>query len=300
MAYAIANVDYVILGLFQPGAVFAVYVLAFRLANAIPSQLSFVAARVLTVDLAADDPEGRQPVYEQYTRTLFLFGIVGAVATGLLAGVLPDVLGAEWRSITWVLAALACVVPWRMVLGVAGTLGVVAQRSRDLLSLGAGAPRAGGRRLQHRGRDRPAGLRRDGRRLGGAGQPRLSPPRGSHGRCPRGRRSCRWRPSPSSASSSPPRRSSDRQEPVRAALSAAPALLRVEALADVGPHGVAIRGAAAPRAMRSASDSPSVARTAHPPATSTRAGWSEITGVQPHAIASAMAIPNVSCQDSWT
>ena len=94
-----------------------------------------MAARVLTVDLAADDPAGRQPVYEQYTRTLFLFGIGGAVATGLLAGLLPDVLGAEWQSITWVLAALACVVPWRMVLGVAGTLGVVAQRSKDLLSL---------------------------------------------------------------------------------------------------------------------------------------------------------------------
>jgi len=135
VAYAIANVDYLILGLFQPAEVFSVYVLAFRLANALPSQLSFVAGRVLSVDLAAESDGARQEVYRRYTKTLFLLGSGGAVATGILAQLLPDVLGEEWRTITWVLTALACSVPWRMVLGVAGTLAVVAQRSQDLLTL---------------------------------------------------------------------------------------------------------------------------------------------------------------------
>jgi O-antigen/teichoic acid export membrane protein len=135
VAYAIANVDYLILGLFQPAEVFSVYVLAFRLANALPSQLSFVAGRVLSVDLASEDHGARQEVYRSYTRSLFVLGAGGAIITALLAQLLPDILGDDWKAITWVLTALACAVPWRMVLGVAGTLAVVAQRSHSLLRL---------------------------------------------------------------------------------------------------------------------------------------------------------------------
>ena len=135
VAYTIANLDFLILGLLQPKAVFAVYTLAFRLASAVPSQLAYVVGRISSVDLAEAVGSERQAPYVAYTRMLFTAGVVGALATAAIAPALPWALGDDWDSIPWLVVALSCAIPWRMAIGVAGTLAMVEHRSSELLRI---------------------------------------------------------------------------------------------------------------------------------------------------------------------
>lgn len=130
-AYAITNVDFLIVGVFLGGRAFSVYALAFRLSGALPSQLAYVAGRTASVDLASR-PDDQQAVYLRYLRPLFVSGALAMLLTALAAPLVPWVLGDDWSAITWVLVVLSVGVPWRMVLGVGGTLLIVARRS-DLL-----------------------------------------------------------------------------------------------------------------------------------------------------------------------
>lgn len=122
LAFGISNVDYLIVGAAFTAPVFSVYVLGFRLANALPAQVASVATRVSMVDLAVLDREVRQAVYSRFMRQLFLVGLAGAVVTAALAPLLPWVLGPSWRAVVWVVLVLALAVPWRLVLGIAGSL----------------------------------------------------------------------------------------------------------------------------------------------------------------------------------
>jgi O-antigen/teichoic acid export membrane protein len=132
VAFAIANLDFVAVSLLLGAPPFAVYALAFRLSNAAPSQLAYVAGRTASVDLAAR-PHERDVVYRRYFRPLFAMGLIAAIGTALAAPLLPRLLAAdEWDSITGVLLVLAVAIPWRMVLGLGGTLMIVARRA-DLL-----------------------------------------------------------------------------------------------------------------------------------------------------------------------
>ncbi len=132
LAYATANLDYLVIGLFFTPAAFSVYVLAFRIANVIPSQITFAVSRVSLVAFAHDELRV-QHTYDRYVRNLFLVGIGAAVATGAVALVLPGILGEEWEAIVAVLLVLAVGVPWRMVLGVSGSLALAADAASQLL-----------------------------------------------------------------------------------------------------------------------------------------------------------------------
>lgn len=125
LAYGIANVDYLIVGLVLGEEAIAVYLLAFRLANAVPSQVSFAVARIATVDLASGERSLLQRRYERYTSALFIAGLVGASVTVLLSPLAEVLLGDEWAGSSWALAVLVLAAPWRTVLGTAGTLSIV-------------------------------------------------------------------------------------------------------------------------------------------------------------------------------
>lgn len=134
VAYLVANVDFVVVGAILGDRSFAVYALAFRLSSALPSQLSYVAGRTASVDLATL-PELRQQTYLRYIRPLFLAGLAASGITVALAPVVPQILGPGWGSLSWVLVVLAMATPWRMILGLAGTLLIVARRSSLLLGV---------------------------------------------------------------------------------------------------------------------------------------------------------------------
>lgn len=133
LAFLIGNLDYVIVGAVLGARALAVYVLAYRLANAVPSQVAFVAGRAVTVDLASGSADARQKKYERYTRVLFVAGAVGGALVVLAAPVLAGVLGGDWAGTGWVLSVLALAAPWRTVLGTGGTLAIIANGANQLL-----------------------------------------------------------------------------------------------------------------------------------------------------------------------
>lgn len=134
VAYLIANMDFVVVGLLLGERSFAVYTLAFRLSNALPSQLAYVAGRTASVDLATSVSD-RAEVYRRYVAPLFGFGLGAAALTAVAAPVAPWVLGDGWASITGVLLVLAVAVPWRMILGLGGTLLIVSRQADRLLRI---------------------------------------------------------------------------------------------------------------------------------------------------------------------
>lgn len=133
LAFAIGNLDYVVVGIVLGERALAVYVVAYRLANAIPSQVAFVAGRAVTVDLASGAPSDRQHKYERYVRVLFASGAAGAAAVMVGSPALALYLGDDWAGTSWALVVLVIAAPWRTVLGTAGTLAIVSGGARQLL-----------------------------------------------------------------------------------------------------------------------------------------------------------------------
>ena len=133
LAFAIGNIDYVAVGVVAGERALSVYVVAYRLANAVPSQAAFVAGRAVTVDLASGSREDRQDKYERYTTVLFGAGVVGAGAMVAASPVVAAVLGTDWTGIGWALAVLAIAAPWRTVLGTAGTLALISGGANRLM-----------------------------------------------------------------------------------------------------------------------------------------------------------------------
>jgi PST family polysaccharide transporter len=132
-AYGISNLDYVVVGLAFSPTVFSIYLLAFRLANALPAQVGLVAVRVSLVDLAGDDPVARQEAYDRYVRRLALAGAAGSVVTIAAAPLIPLVIGHEWTPSVGVVVVLALAVPWRLVLSISGSLALAAGATPRLL-----------------------------------------------------------------------------------------------------------------------------------------------------------------------
>lgn len=123
LAYAIANVDFVIVAVVLSDAALSIYSVAFRVASAITSQLAYALNRLVVVDLAAAaDTDARQRVHDRQVRALFGGGLVGVVVIVVAAPVLPVVLGDGWTGTAGLAIVLALAVPWRMTLGVSGSL----------------------------------------------------------------------------------------------------------------------------------------------------------------------------------
>lgn len=134
LAYASANVDFLIVGVVISSEAFSVYSLGFRLAAVVTAQVSYAVQRVMLVDFAeATDRGQRQRVLDRRFRQLFGVGIGGAVVIALGAPLAPLVLGGSWKPIVGVVLVLAVGVPWRMVLSVSGTMAMGSGLVRSLV-----------------------------------------------------------------------------------------------------------------------------------------------------------------------
>jgi O-antigen/teichoic acid export membrane protein len=129
----IANIDFLVVGLVFSDRALAVYVLAFRVSNAIPSQVAFVASRVATVDLASQSTDERNNRYRHFCSRLFAAGLAGAALTVVAAPILEGLLGPKWHGLAWCLTLLVVAAPWRVILGLAGTLAIISAASQRLL-----------------------------------------------------------------------------------------------------------------------------------------------------------------------
>jgi O-antigen/teichoic acid export membrane protein len=134
LAYAIANVDYVIVAALLGARWFSIYTLGFRVAVLMPSVVAYVATRASVTDLGAI-PAGtaREQRYLAYVRVLFAVGIGGGIVAGVGAFALPVVLGASWAAVAPTIAILGIATPWRMVMGQAGALAIANEGARHLL-----------------------------------------------------------------------------------------------------------------------------------------------------------------------
>lgn len=143
VSYATANVDFLIVGQVFGGRAFAVYVLAFRLSNTLPSQVAHVVGRLSMVDFGtASAVDEWQRAYDRYVGRLLRLGFVGVLVTAAGAPVVTWLLGDEWRSLGWIVVVLAVAVPWRMVLPVAAAAILSSRHTAtsvrwELLRLGA-------------------------------------------------------------------------------------------------------------------------------------------------------------------
>ena len=125
LAYALGNVDYVIVAVFLGATAFSVYTLAYRVAVAVPSVVAYVATRTAVSDFStAPGTEDRQARYTRYVRPLFLIGVASAVVATAIGAVLPSLLGSKWDAVAPTIAVLAVAAPWRMIAGQAGALAI--------------------------------------------------------------------------------------------------------------------------------------------------------------------------------
>lgn len=138
LAFATANVDYLIGGLLLGPEFLSVYLVAFRLSNAAPSQVAAVTSRVAVADLAAENGAARGPVYSRLMLGVGAVGLLAAVGTALLAPLLPLILGDSWKSVAPVAVVLAAAVPARLLIGIAGALMLSINRVKSLAILESG------------------------------------------------------------------------------------------------------------------------------------------------------------------
>lgn len=135
LAYACANVDFVIVGAVVSSAAFSVYSLGFRASAVISSQVGYAVLRVMLVDFSeATTADDRQRVLDRRFRQLFSLGAASAIVSAAAALFLPFILGGQWRAIVGVVVVLAVGVPWRMTLSVVGSLALGAGESRRLVT----------------------------------------------------------------------------------------------------------------------------------------------------------------------
>ena len=119
LTYAVANVDYLVVGLVLTPAQLSTYVLAFRMASALPALVANPITNAAFVELADASatqwPEARSRVCVG----LVASGLVGGGLVLLMAPLLPIILGPSWSGTGWLVAVLAPAVPFRMLLGTA-------------------------------------------------------------------------------------------------------------------------------------------------------------------------------------
>jgi O-antigen/teichoic acid export membrane protein len=134
LAYALGNVDYVVVAVVLGATAFSIYSLAYRVAVAVPSVVAYVATRTAVSDFStADGTEQRQVRYSKYVRPLFVIGSASAVAAIGIGAVLPSLLGSAWEAVAPTIAVLALAAPWRMIAGQAGALAIADGSERHLV-----------------------------------------------------------------------------------------------------------------------------------------------------------------------
>jgi O-antigen/teichoic acid export membrane protein len=100
----------------------------------VPAQVANVTTRVSIVDFGhTGDTAARQSIYTRYVTRLFVAGVAGAVATAAVVPLLPVVLGERWQPVVGLTIVFVAVAPWRLILGLAGSLAISVGRTRSLL-----------------------------------------------------------------------------------------------------------------------------------------------------------------------
>ena len=134
LAFGIANVDYLLVGITLGPSAFSVYSIAYRLAVAVPATVAFVASRNSVAEMASvDDPLVRERRYGRYVTPLFVVGAAAALAVAVCAPVLAGLLGQQWTQVGPTAAVLAIALPWRMIVGQAGALAITGGNTRRLV-----------------------------------------------------------------------------------------------------------------------------------------------------------------------
>jgi O-antigen/teichoic acid export membrane protein len=118
-SYAVANVDYLIVGLVLAPSELSTYLIAFRVASAFPALLANPITNTAFVELAEASPADRVMIRRGILRRAFLLGLTGAGMVMLLAPLVPQILGSAWSGTGWLVAILAPAVPFRLLLGTA-------------------------------------------------------------------------------------------------------------------------------------------------------------------------------------
>jgi hypothetical protein len=134
LAFAIANVDYLLVGIALGPSAFSVYSIAYRLAVGVPSMVAYVATRTSVAELASvHDRAARELRYGRYVRPLFVLGAATGLAVAVCAPLLAGFLGQQWAEVGPTAAVLAIALPWRMIAGQAGALAITGGNTRRLV-----------------------------------------------------------------------------------------------------------------------------------------------------------------------
>ncbi|MEX1006544.1 MAG: oligosaccharide flippase family protein [Acidimicrobiia bacterium] len=134
LAFAIANVDYLLVAIMLGPSAFSVYSIAYRLAVGVPATVAYVASRTAVAELASvDDAAARELRYGRYVRPLFVLGAAAGLAVAVCAPVLANLLGQQWAQVGPTAAVLAIALPWRMIAGQAGALAITGGNTRRLV-----------------------------------------------------------------------------------------------------------------------------------------------------------------------
>lgn len=119
LTYAVANVDYLVVGVVLTAPELSAYVIAFRMSSALPALLGTPITSTAFVALADALPADRSSIRAALVRRAWIAGIAGGVAVLVLSPLVPLFLGTEWKGTGWLMAILAPAAPFRMLLGTA-------------------------------------------------------------------------------------------------------------------------------------------------------------------------------------
>ena len=134
MTYLVANADYVVLGVLLTPADLSRYVVAFRVASALPALVANPITQTAFVDLAGADDDTRQDLHRAIVGRVARLGLLGALAVGVAAPVLPWVLGEGWAGVGALVAVLAVAVPFRLLLGMSVAQAITVGRARSVVA----------------------------------------------------------------------------------------------------------------------------------------------------------------------
>lgn len=126
--YAVANVDYLLIGVLLTPADLAVYAVAFRLASGPSSVIAAPLTRSAFVGFAGPS-DGRGRAVARLHRMVAVGGLAGVAAVAVGALALRFVLGEDWSATAALAVVLAVALPWRLVLGPTVALAITAGRA---------------------------------------------------------------------------------------------------------------------------------------------------------------------------
>jgi len=127
VTYAVANVDYLLVGALLGAEALSIYAIGFRLASAFSSVVAAPLTRTAFVDFANTSDAQRQ--HDQLVKQIGVFGACGIAGTALVALLLPTVLGTDWEATRAVTLILGLALPWRLLLGPVVALGLTTGRA---------------------------------------------------------------------------------------------------------------------------------------------------------------------------